>query len=93
MIRQLTIGLFLGLISPCLCIYLILAVFVAPGTPLNEIISGFWMNSSLSPAVSLSVITNLGLFFLLDRMNKEVMARGIIGATIVWGFYIIMLLK
>ncbi|MBL7900856.1 MAG: hypothetical protein JNK73_02580 [Bacteroidia bacterium] len=44
-----------------------------------------------SPFIRLATLINLGLFFLMLRLNKELAARGVLIATILWGIYIIFI--
>ena len=47
---------------------------------------------NIRPTIQLSLIINLGVFFLLDRMGKEIISRGIIAGTLIWGVYLIVLI-
>ena len=87
MIKQLIAGLILGLLIPFIGIFLIL-VLLKPEFSFSDITTHFWFNKSFSPTIQLSLILNLGTFFLLDRMGREVMSRGIIAGTLIWGFYL-----
>lgn len=91
MTKQIIAGALIGVLAPIFGFILILSV-MTPDFNLDQMISQFWMNSSLSPAISLALLVNLALFFILDKFNKEMMSRGIIAGTLIWGFYIVALL-
>jgi hypothetical protein len=44
-----------------------------------------------APILSLSLLANLGLFFLLDRFDKPKAMRGVILATFIYGAAIVVL--
>ena len=91
MTKQIISGALIGVLAPILGIIIILT-FMSPHVTVDQMINQFWMNSSLSPAISLALLVNLALFFILDKFNKEMMSRGIIAGTLIWGFYIVALL-
>jgi hypothetical protein len=89
--KQLIIGVLVGVILPVFGIFGIIAV-MRPQFFEHDIIGNFWMNQSFSPSIQLSLVLNLGIFFLFDKINKEVIARGVIAGTVVWGIYLLVLL-
>lgn len=91
MIKQILVGMIIGLIIPFIGIFLVIA-FLKPEYTFEQVSTHFWFNKSFSPTIQLALILNLGTFFILDRMKKEVMARGIIAATLVWGLYLVYII-
>lgn len=91
MLKQIIVGVILGLIIPFFGIFIVLAL-LKPEFTFEQVTSNFWFNKSFSPTIQLSLILNLGCFFLLDKLNREVMARGIIAATLIWGLYLVYII-
>ena len=90
MIKQLASGLIMGILVPIIGIFFIPIIF-NPNFEFSEIATNFWMNSSFTPTIQLSMILNLIVFFILNKVNRELMARGVIAGTIVWGIYLFIL--
>lgn len=73
-------GVLLGIATAALGIYIFME-FVA-GYGLEE---GFYILKSqgqVGKLIALGAILNLGVFFILLKLNKELMARGIVFATL-----------
>ena len=79
-LKDLIIGCVIGLLSALLGSYLFMKIYMK-----EDFISGI---SSLKQAghlgqlITLGAILNILIFFVLLKLNKEIMARGIILATI-----------
>jgi hypothetical protein len=46
-------------------------------------------NNLLIPVISIGVIFNLGLFFLYYQFEKDMAAKGVIGATFLYAFVVL----
>jgi len=87
---HLLIGLLLGLLSP-IAVLLIYLKLSSPDSSFLEMLQGFNERKVLSHVLSLSVITNLLVFFIFIWLHKDRSARGVLGATIIYGLLIITL--
>lgn len=79
-----------GLLAPLLGFYLYYISFFRQ----MDIIAFFYAlqnNNTLAAAISLSLLANLALFFILDRFGKLRAEQGVIAATFIYGFYILYL--
>lgn len=78
---DLLIGFFIGIVTTVLGTILFLVLF----TKFHSIsdISSIREEGILGKIVTLGAILNIVVFFLLLKLNKELMARGIILATII----------
>jgi hypothetical protein len=83
-------GLAVGLISPPVAFF-IFCVFEFQDESTLELLRGYAGRHVLSHVISLSVIINLPLFFAFLRSNRDNSARGVIGATLVYAFIILIL--
>ena len=83
-------GFAIGLLSPPIA-FSIFVTIVFPGEQLMDIIERYIIRNVLTHVISLSVIINLPLFFLCLSGHRENMARGILGATILYGLLIILM--
>lgn len=73
-------GVLIGIVTAVVGIYLFME-FVA-GYELEE---GYYILKSqgqVGKLIALGAILNLGMFFLLLKLNKELMARGVVFATL-----------
>lgn len=73
-------GLIIGLISAFIGVYLFIALFTD-----YEFLTGFSIlktEGKLGKLITLGALLNLLVFFLLLKINKELMARGVVLATI-----------
>jgi hypothetical protein len=80
-------GLLSGIIAPALTLYLYCRLTFPLSTFMEEI-EKFNSRNVLSHVVSLSVLINLLLFFIFIWTKKENSAKGVIGATIIYGLFI-----
>ena len=74
-------GLLIGVVAASIGVYLFLAVFTD-----YEFVEGFTILRSkgqLGKLIALGTVLNLFIFFYLLKINKELMARGVVLATII----------
>ena len=88
--NHLATGIVIGLISPLLAFY-IFCLFAFPDNNFIQMIQHYSNQNILTHVISLSVIFNLPLFFILLNMNLEQAARGVIGATFIYAFIVVIL--
>lgn len=77
---DLFIGMIIGFISTIIGVYLFLEFKTEYG--FTEGIQGIKQQGFLGKLIAMGAVLNLGVFFLLLKLNKELMARGVILATI-----------
>ena len=88
--NKLYTGLIIGILSPPLAFY-IFSLFEYQGESAIELLKGFAGRKVLTHVISLSVLINLPLFFAFLSSNREYTARGIIGATLIYAFVVLIL--
>ena len=88
--KQLIKGTIVGLIAPIAAFVVYVAFFTKDSDPLAMYYKIVAMDK-LSHVISLSVLINLLIFFMDIKTNKEQQARGILSATIIYGFIIVIL--
>jgi hypothetical protein len=94
---SLALGLVLGLLAPVLGFFGYAAIYVSsirPHLDLAYFINDLFLGTRQyqAPVLTLSLIANLALFFLFDRLGKPRAMRGVIMATFLYGFVIMFLL-
>lgn len=69
------------------------AVYYAlyPDLPLSDYITGLWYIDAFLKILALCVLSNLFLFLLYIRRKKEKSARGVLAATFLFAFLILVL--
>jgi len=77
---DLFIGMIIGFIATFIGVYLFLEYKTEYG--FTEGIQGIKQQGFLGKLIAMGAVLNLGVFFLLLKLNKELMARGVILATI-----------
>lgn len=77
---DLFIGMLIGFISAFIGVYLFLKFKTEYS--FIEGIQGMKLQGFLGKLIAMGAVLNLGVFFLLLKLNKELMARGVILATI-----------
>ncbi|HVB03495.1 MAG TPA: hypothetical protein VNE41_07220 [Chitinophagaceae bacterium] len=87
------LGLILGILVPWLGLYLYYLIqFLPHGESFSSFINLITANQYLIPAVmSLCLILNAVLFFVLLRFRRDLTARGLLVATILYGCVIVVL--
>ena len=88
--NKLFTGLILGILCPPLAFYFF-SLIEYRGESAIELIKGFAGRKVLTHVISLSVLINLPLFFTFLSSNRDYTARGIIGATLIYAFVILIL--
>ncbi|BDX38987.1 hypothetical protein CYCD_23420 [Tenuifilaceae bacterium CYCD] len=88
--NALAIGFISGLLLPVLTLFVIY-FSVYSGKSFMAFIEISWIQKSLSRILSLSMLPNLGLFFIFIWTNKLKSAQGVLGTTIILAFIIIIL--
>lgn len=83
-------GAFLGLVFPMIG-FLLFYVFAFSGEmSLQDFWDGLFGNSRMSAMLSLSIVANLPVFFFCITNKRYETAKGVIGATIFYGVFIIL---
>jgi hypothetical protein len=78
--KSLIIGTILGICLPLLGIFIFLKIYTS-----YNLFRDFYLlklQGNLGKIITLGAILNLALFFILLQMKKELMARGVVLATI-----------
>lgn len=73
-------GLIIGILVAAIGVYLFMTFFTD-----YELLEGFTILKSreqLGKLIALGALLNLGMFFILLKTNKEMMARGVVLATL-----------
>jgi hypothetical protein len=87
--KQNVIGLFVGIISPFIAfaIYVLFVMELDLFYMINKVLE----SNKLPHIISLSLLANLLIFFMKIKTNRDSAARGVLGATIFYGFVIVFL--
>lgn len=90
-------GVIAGLIAPALglLLYSVFTVTVLrPELELGFFLRGmvFGIRGNIAPVLSLSLLTDVALFFAFDRKRMLKAMRGVIGAMLIYGALIVLLL-
>tara|TARA_Y100000739_G_C20539770_1_gene432980 strand:+ start:412 stop:696 length:285 start_codon:yes stop_codon:yes gene_type:complete len=83
-------GFIVGIIAPLAAFLVYTAFFTKEADPLYTY-SVLVKNDLIPHALSLSLLINLLIFFMNIKKNKEIEAKGILGATFFYGLIIIIL--
>jgi len=78
---ELLYGIIIGLITSLIGVFLFLELFTEYG--FKDGITILKNNNNLGKLVSLGAILNLAVFFLLLKLKKDLMARGVVLALII----------
>ena len=81
-------GIIAGLVVPTLFIYLF-SLALHSESNLGNVLYHYYSVGKISSLLSLSLLCNLAVFFILYRMKLEMAPRGVILATLIWGIAII----
>lgn len=81
-------GVVAGLLLPTLAIFIFYLINFSY-TSFAITIAHYYEVGELSALLSLSLLVNLGLFFLLYKLDFEMAPRGLILATFLWGMAIV----
>lgn len=88
--KQLYTGIILGVLSAFL-ISLVIFFVSNPGLDLAEYFKIFYSGAVLTPILSVSLLGNFVLFFIFLKLNKDMVSKGILTATIGVGVFIFIL--
>lgn len=91
------IGVVLGLLAPVLGFFAYAAIYInyiRPHMDMQFFIEDMFLGTRTyqAPILSLSLIANLALFFLLDRLSMPKAMRGVILATFIYAAAIVVLI-
>lgn len=86
---QILVGWAIGMILP-LAIFLIFYMVKYSDLGLTEYLRDIWQAKILMKLLSLCVFPNLAIFFLFLRMRYEMAARGVILATFMYAFAVLV---
>ncbi len=88
--KQLLLGLGLGILTSFLISFV---VFLSsnPGFTASDYFNIYVNGKILAPVLSVALVGNLGLFFLFLRLEKDLISKGILSATILVGVVIAVL--
>ena len=85
--KQFIKGLFIGLIAPIVAFVIYVAFYL--GREILDTYHSLLERNILSETISLSVLINLLLFFMHIKTNKDMVAKGIILATMIYAFVVL----
>ena len=83
-------GFILGVVCPPLAFY-VFCIFEFKNESVFVLLRGFASRNVLTHVISLSVLINLPLFFTLIGTNRDYSGRGVIGATFLYAFVVLIL--
>ena len=83
------IGVLTGLIIP-IVIFFIVYLVGENDMSFSNYISGMWRMQALVKIGSLCVFTNVAAFWIFLRLKYEKAARGVLGATILYAFVVLI---
>ena len=88
--KQVLLGLGLGLLTSFLISFV---VFLSsnPGFTAADYFNIYVNGKILAPVLSVALVGNLGLFFLFLRLDKDMISKGILSATMLVGVIIFIL--
>lgn len=83
------IGLLAGLVLPVVIFF---AVYLSEdsGVSFNKYISGMWQMNALIKLMSLCVFANVAVFWIFLKKKYEKAARGVLAATILYAFIVLI---
>ena len=86
---QLLTGWLIGIIAP-LIIFLVVYKVNYSATDFTAFLRNVWQMKIFLKILSLCVFPNLGFFFLFYRMKYDMAARGVIMATFMYAFFVLI---
>ena len=88
--KQVVLGLVLGILASFLISFV---VFLSsnPGFTAADYFNIYVNGKILAPVLSVALVGNLGLFFLFLRLDKDMISKGILSATMLVGVLIFIL--
>ena len=85
--NQFVKGVFVGLIAPIVTFVIYVAFYL--GDDVVETYNSLVKMNKLTHVISLSALINLLLFFMHIKTNKDMVAKGIILATMIYAFIVL----
>lgn len=83
------IGLIAGFLLPIIVFFLVY-LFGEHSVSFTDYLKSMWRLQALIKIISLCVFTNLALFWGFLRLKYERAARGVLGATILYAFVVLI---
>lgn len=80
-LKELVLGCILGIISAIIGVFLFITFFT--NYQFFEGVNALKSAGHLGQLITLGAILNIIIFFILLKINKEIMARGVVMATII----------
>jgi hypothetical protein len=88
--KNVTKGFSIGIIAPIITLIIYISFILE--VEIDMAFAEFERLNTLTHHISLSVfLTNILLFFMNIKTNKEEVAKGILGATMVYAFIVVMI--
>lgn len=81
--KELFIGFIIGIIANTLGVFLMAMILTKFQFQLSDVLQQIKQEGIFGKVITLSALLNFGLFFLFLHFKKELMARGIVLATII----------
>jgi hypothetical protein len=88
--KQLLTGIAIGLFCAFLVSFLVF-IGTNPGFTFSDYLNIYVYGHLLAPILSVALTANLGLFFLFLKLDKDMISRGILAATLIVGVIIFIL--
>ncbi len=88
--NKMSTGIIIGLLSPPLAFYLFYLLKFGDSSVV-DLLKGYAERKVLTHVISLSVLINLPVFFGLLGINREQTARGVLGATLIYAFVVLIM--
>ena len=85
--KQFIKGLFAGIIAPIVAFVIYIAFYLE--ADVMETYNSLVKMNKLTHVISLSVLINLLLFFMNLKTNRDIMAKGILFATMIYAFVVL----
>ena len=83
------IGFFIGMLLPVL-VFFVVFLMDENGNSFSEYMNGLWHLHVLVKLGSLCVFANVGVFWIFLQKKYEKAARGVLGATILYAFAVLI---
>jgi hypothetical protein len=87
---QTWIGLLAGLLLPAI-VFFVFYFIKKSGLPFIDYIKGLWQLRSFIQLISLCVAANILVFMLFIKLKFDRSARGVLGATILYAFIVLII--
>ena len=87
--KQFIKGLFVGLIAPIVAFVIYVAFYL--DADVMETYNSLVKMNKLTHVISLSALINLLLFFMNLKTNRDMVAKGILFATMIYAFVVLFL--